>query len=897
MADDLDKQLDVAYQNHATESSLDAAYDAATGGGPEHGSLLSGMAASAVHAGTLHADSYVTTPEWQKKTENFPKKHPILAGVGEAAGILGGIVGSAYIPGAQATLPARGAVAAGRLAKAWEYLTPFGNFTRAAAPGVTWKEAAKEGAKGSVKLGMANRFNDPAKTPDEITNPFDLSGTKIPIGSDPVNRLSGNIWQKSANAVDLPSMAWDAGGGAVMAPVGNAVGGFIGNRIASLGQAATLGNLPKRGAVLDLKHEMERDSTGGGVDGAIERIRNLVYGEDRTLGQHGGGAIPQEAERKLAAHFQRLTERGYTDAEAERLVGAALERQARSASSAVTGQAPGSVGPAMLQRPGGAIGPPSHPNAWLLSAGGAGPRFTPGTMGGWARTAGEAYRDRNAIPANLTELTALANGGEAPALQSTLRKLLNLKSDGPERSTMLRGLRDRQKGIKPQMEGVLSRRLGDGDVGTAIAEHADRAKAANALYAGIYDDARAIPDSAQRLQEAIRPAIDAAMAKAGNKTDALSQALRSEAQKFLVTTEVPGAGSETALSGLVTKNVKDAAGNIVSKIQRQVPLTKETLSGGQVTTKINPGGVTKEMAPAGDLESIVALRRALKDQVDTAYRGGSKNLGHDLKEFHDSIDKAVRGLSGNDPLGQIVGKWAAANDTRAYAGRLERTYADALGLNLSAKKGGGLMELERFHARFRNMDEAEKDIARRGIMGQFKAMLETGGDLHDAAKIFSNTRTRDILTNLFTDSTVKDKAAARRAAKEVVDELGGHFARGGLATNTFNMNKGSQTASIVDADKEGGWLSNIAGAIWHGNPLRAIGHMGEMAGDALKRKKHADMTGLLSADTSNPARLEEVLANIKRAAAPVNQRLQNIMAQGRPVGTAAGVAIGKRRDE
>ena len=214
-------------------------------------------------------------------------------------------------------------------------------------------------------------------------------------------------------------------------------------------------------------------------------------------------------------------------------------------------------------------------------------------------------------------------------------------------------------------------------------------------------------------------------------------------------------------------------------------------------------------------------------------------------------------------------------------GGLERTYKDALALNLGAKKGDSLIDLERFYARFARMDDANKDVARKGIMGQFKAMLETKGDLHDAAKVFSNPRTRELLEQMI--------------GPEATEEFGGFVARAGLATHTYHMNKGSQTASILDADKQGGWLSNIAGAIWHGNPLRAVGHMGEAAGDALKRRKHDAMTDILSVDTANPARLEEVLLRLQRAGAPMNRRLQELERRAREAGAAGGAYVGQRQ--
>ncbi len=867
VAPSIEDQVAAEYNKRGLAAQVAAEYEKRYGGGPEHGSMLSGIAGAAIHSATLHGDSYFTDPEWQKKNENFAKKHPIGAGTGEALGIIGGMVGSAYLPGAQATLPARAGVAASRLGRLAEYLNPFQNFAKAAAPGVTWKEAAKQGAIGSTKFGMETRFNDPLKGKEK---PADPTG-------DPTIDLPENFVARAKKAADLPSMAWDAVGGGVGAPVGNAVGGYIGNRLGELGKAATLGGLPQRGAVLDLKHEIERDSPQG-IDATIKTIKDLVYGENKTLARHGAGQIPQEEERALARRFQRLTTQGnLSDAQAEQQMAAYLSGRANQA---VTNRA--AANPALQPRPAPNFAGPMPPrDSWMLN--GAAP-YAPGTLGGWARTVGGAYRDRNAVPSNLTELIALANGGEAAATQTTTRKLLNLKSDGPERSNFLRGLRERQKAIAGQMEAVGRRFLGNGNVGDAIAEHVTNAQNANALYPGMYADLAKVPDANQRLSTALRPIIESAQNRLGREPDAISRKVLTETEKFLNPVEVQGAGAEVPLTKRLTENIKDEAGKIVGATQREVPMTRITPYGDEVTTKFNPGGKITEWSPSGDLESIIRRRKALGDEIKIAQRSGASDLAGELTRFKEQMDTALRGLGNQgDDFGKAMAKWATANDTRATAGQLERTYKEALGLNMMAKKGESLVDLARFHQRFQAMDPANQDMARRGIMGQFKALLETGGDTHDAAKIFSNPRTRQMLTDII--------------GEDATAEFAGFVARAGLATNTFNMNRGAHTASILDADKGSGLLESIWGALYHGNPLRAIGHMGEAAGDAMKRKKHAQMTGMLSTDTNNPAQLERVLANLRRASAPIDPRLERLGPQGRTVGTGLGVELGKRRDE
>lgn len=798
---------------------------------PEFGSAAQGMAARAIHSGTLHADSYFTTPEYQKKLARFAKTDPIKSGIGDAAGFI-----------APMLTPVGWASRVPMLAKVAEYLLPFANFQKSVTAG-SLKGMAHEGGKGALKAGAMMRFNDPP--PKEESS------------GDTTTDTLRNIAKRGQKAGDLTAAAWDYGLGAPGAVVGNKVGGYIADRVADVASKASLGAKPSRGATLDIAHELKNDSPGGNVDETIKRIRDLVYGENRTLGRHGGGAIPQEAEREMARQFHKLTtEKGLSDAEAERVLGRYWQGRSRAAERTMT------------------AGSPSE-DAWLLSRGGN--AFQPSTMGGWGRAAGTAYRERNAVPSNVTELAALATGGEAPALQTTLKKLLNLKSEGGARSDMLRAVRERQKGIKPQLEQTFARHLGDGDVKAAIAQRAQANADANAQYPEIFQGLKALgPEAEDRLRDALHPVIQDALKKAGVKTDNISEALRANASKWLETHEAPlSLPSMQPLTSPVTKAVKDAAGNIIGKEQRQVPLTRYDAQGRPTSQQLDLGVSGTTQRPPGDLEAILDLRRALDDEVGTAFRGGSKNLGTELRTFKESIDKALRGLAGDtDEFGRLMGKWGAANDARAYAGRLERTYQDAVGLNLSAKKGESLMDLERFLIRFRRMDDHEKDIARQGVMSQFKAMLETGGDLHDAAKVFSNQRTRQVLTEML--------------GPKATEELGGFVARAGLATNTFGMNRGSPTASILDADKGSGWLSSIAGALWHGNPVHAIGKVGEMAGDAWKRQKHGEMTKLLSASTDNPMQLEAVLRDLTRAAAPVNQRLQNMAAQARTGATVFG---------
>jgi hypothetical protein len=851
MADDLTSQIDAEYDKRAQQAAIDAEYEKRFG--PNEFGAVEGMARQAVHTGTLHADSYLTSPDSQAKLERWSKANPVKSTIADAAGI----VAPMFTPAGPGTLVARLAAGAPRVASFVRSILPYANFSRATDGAAGLRTVMHESGIGTAKAGAMMRFNDPVKD-------------QQPSGDATTDWLN-NVAARGMHAGDLPSMAWDYGGGAAGGYVGNKIGGYLGNRIGELGDAAAKGRMPGRTAVTDVAHEIGKDSPTGSVADTLEGVRNLVYGEGRTLGRHGGGAIPQAAEREMARQFQQITAQGYTDAQASQILGRYWQARTGAAQRAIA-------------NPTG-MGPTNHPDAWLLARGGQ--PYTPGTMGEWGRTAGIAYRNRNQVPSNLTELVALASGGEAPALQTTLRKLLNLGSEGGNRSSMLRELRERQGQIKGQMGEVLRRYLGNGDVGQAIAEHEANARNANALYPQIFDSLRQLPDANDRISNALHPILDAALKRgAGPEQDEISSAVAAAARKFMNESEQQLASpSMQPLTSKITQTLKDDAGNVTGKVSRQVPLTEVDANGRATTSRFDMGSQATSLRASGDLESLLQRRRVLRDAVDTAYRGGQKNLGHDLKGLHDQIDQALRGLGreNGDPFERSMAQWAAANDTRAMAGQLERTHQEALGLNLKATKGEGLANLERFYRRFQGMDGANQDMARRGIMGQFKAMLETGGDMHDAAKIFSNRRTREILSRVI--------------GPEATEEFGGFVARSGLATNTFNMNKGSQTASILDSDKSSGWLENIASALWKGNPLRAVGHMGEMAGDVLKRRKHDAMTQMLRSGTHDPAALERALEQIRTATAPAHPRLQALTSQGRTVGTGTGIAVGKRRDQ
>lgn len=787
----------------------------------ERRSVVGGMLHQAARGATMGFSDKAMPEETIRLNKQFEKDHPVYSFVGQGVGAVGSMLTPLGWLGKAAAVP--------------KFLLGTSNIAKATAPGVSTlgrlNQYGLAGVKQSAGWGLSQ------KGPLEET-----SGDPLTAGLQQVAHYG-----RAAAEPVIPGYIGGAAGGWA----GEKIGAGLGRAFDSVARGHALGANPSAGAHVGVARALREDAPGGDVASVLDGMRARMYGTTSwarypAFRDPANADLPREIARLYQTQLRQL-QPGQTARDAENAVMQALNQR-------------------------GLVNP------------GTGQPYAEATVRGWVRAVADDYASHNPVHSYFGELAAQASGGEAPALNTTMRKLLNLSGEGGARSQMLRDLRTRQAQIGPQIESVLER-YGTGNVRDSIARLTRQTQDANALYPEIIDAFKAHPDAPRALQEALRPVLEAVRKKFGSNTDDVALKTLEHIGKFEDRIPVVAQGSETPLRSALTSLVRDEQGNVIKKVQRQVPLEKVTTSGDVVTSKINPGGKIEEaIEPVGSLESFIRRRGALRDEADKAYRAGDRTLGHALKEAYNQIDDAVRAMApkGQAPagsVGEIMQRWAAANDQRAVAHTLQKAYDQGLGINLKATKGRSLVDLEGALGRFRNLDAPHQEMFRDGIMAQLTATLRTKGDLHDVAKIFSNPRTRDILTEII--------------GEEATQTFGTFVTRAGLATNTFNLNKGSQTANILDEGKRTGLLESLAGAIYHFNPIHAISKAGEFAGDALKRKKYDHMTRLLSTGTHNPAELEAAIEAIRRAAAPTS-RFGDIEKWGRDVGRAGGIYAGRQ---
>jgi hypothetical protein len=221
--------------------------------------------------------------------------------------------------------------------------------------------------------------------------------------------------------------------------------------------------------------------------------------------------------------------------------------------------------------------------------------------------------------------------------------------------------------------------------------------------------------------------------------------------------------------------------------------------------------------------------------------------------------------------------WQAANDQRGLAFRLQEHYNEGLRANLTATRGGGLVELEQTLRRHNRLpaDSPEREMLARGITDQLLAKMQTQGELHNVGKIFANRRAREILSQII--------------GEDNANTFSGFVQRAGMATHTFNRNKNSITPSVLDSNESHGWLSNIAMALWHHNPVRAVGHTIEALNRQRTEQVRNQMAGMMAHNTGDLTRLNQTLQRIEEAGRPIHDWIRNLGQSGRGAGAAAGM--------
>lgn len=461
----------------------------------------------------------------------------------------------------------------------------------------------------------------------------------------------------------------------------------------------------------------------------------------------------------------------------------------------------------------------------------------------------DSYTEQNAVPANLSELVALETGSEGKNTFGNYRYGVN--SGSPEANNAATWARERQAGVGENVEGVLGRRLGNGDVAAAIEEQAQRAGAANDLYPQIMDRFNQSPEAQQALQSALNNARTEWAVRMGNRADDMAVATNAQVEKFLNPYQQQIAGPVNPTTGLPTVQ------------------TVNTREGTNY------------------LDGFIHQRRSLTDAIEASKNkfGGDTSLTHDLRDLKGVIDRNVRGITQQQNVSQdardIFQDWVGANALRSDAAFLQRAWED--GGKFALKPGSFITASKsaRGMARYENMPPDQQEMFREGLMASLATKLQAGGDGHDVAKIFTNRATRNAL----------ERIIGPQQTAAIYEQV----QRAGLATRTFKADKNSITGSLLESEKRLGTLQRMAASIRSWSPQHIIGSGMEHIAQQMQKDRNSQMMRLYGTNTASFHSLVDALRALEAAQASVQtSRLgQQIPQATAPfVATVPGVTAG-----
>ena len=469
-----------------------------------------------------------------------------------------------------------------------------------------------------------------------------------------------------------------------------------------------------------------------------------------------------------------------------------------------------------------------------LVAGGAAPQ----TAARQVREIVRRYETLNAIPAQLNELTAIASnreGGQAANTHNLFRAALNMKGDNEAASVASDFMASRQPQIGARLTEHLERELGDGDIARMLAEYERNRGASNGLYGAFMDDFANTPEAADALQQAIENTRLSMAMRLRNRTDDIAQAVRGQLEKFT--------NPETQFTPLGHPGPD--------------PMAVGPTNTGAATDLGNRG--------MRDLDAFIHQRRALTDAIEKSrvdFRDTATT--HDLRDFKRTLDDSVRGIADTYTHGNpdtqnavrgIFANWRGANDNRALLEGLQRAYNDGITLQPMAR-GKNAIALERTLRRIETQGEDHQRFFLRGVMSKLKSDIESQGDLHNTAKIFSNPRMRALMGRLMGDDASRD-------FYQLVQ-------RANLAKRSQMADKNSPTGSIID-EKQRAMLLNKLQAIANSvltmatSPTKFVGGIIDDASNALFRQQMGRTMELMGTNTDHPHLLIQALRDIENA--------------------------------
>ncbi len=713
---------------------------------------------------------------YRKKLEKFEEEHPYLDMAAKGAGAVGSTAGLMLVPGGQlAALGRAGAMGqrvlaglrsllgAGNAAKAIPGANAAVNATVRAIPGVG-RAAEIVAGTNARRGGLAAMEYGATDRAGKYEGAPNIEGD----GRDDTDTLMDDAGERLSAAFDPSAMALDYGLGT----------GFT---------KALNGIMPR-------------------VGNAIDDTRTLIA---RASGETGADAGPVAVAKRLRA--DRVTPQQMRDQVLPEYRGMAQDDVSN-----------------IMERYGALIeGGADDQTARNTIAGELAQRgVNPRTAQTQVRQVVTRYQGRNAVPSQVNELAAMAQGGDAVATHRQFESGINMARDGSEASQVSQFMTGRQPAARGQISDALEGQLGDGDVGRMLQDYELRRGASNDLYGPVTEAFNNDPQAQQALQRAIDMTRLHVEAQLGNRADDMANTVRTQLGKFT--------NPETLM------------------LPKGSPISS-TVQGPRGSTEIQDMGRRGTM----DLDGFIHQRRALTQAIESSKSplGRDTATTHDLRELKAAIDRNVRGIADDtshpEATRNIFRDWGAANDSRASLEAMQRAYTDGISLNVNAK-GKSVINMEMTMRRVGRMSSDQQDMFARGLMARIKSDVETGGDFHDVAKLFTNQRMRGMLNRMMgADQAESFYQLVRRA---------------GLATRSARADKNSPTARIRDEKESSMVLGKLKNAVdVFLSPGRALGAAADYADDLLFRKRNEDVMRILGANTDEPHRMIRTLRDLDAA--------------------------------
>lgn len=806
---------------------------------PTYGAM-EGMARQALHTGTLHADSYLTSPESQAKLEHWSKANPVKSAVADAAGFIAPML----TPAGPASLLGRAAVAMPRLAKLAEYVLPYSNLAKAAAPGAGVKTAIHQSGMGMLKAGAVMRANDPTKTPDEVPGIF--SDGKI--GDDPIARGIANGWERAKHAGDLKSMAWDYGLGGAGGAVGKGTGALVGGTAQKLTD-----QIPRfswnRGTAGDGFYDWTR--------GGAQRAHDAITGDLRP-----GQSIEEAATHGMLGDFKMLqpttrTKSGFAQAAAPHAYKYELaQRYSAAIDSGLTPPA------ARAKVAADIIADPALVTKYNLRGRGGQPAAS--TVQKHVNQVAQSIESSRQFPTTLQERIALSRGGEtgkgaptygaAPNSFAAVDEMLTSpgsKAPGSARAEATNFVQQRQQTQNERVKAFLDEHLGEGDVHKALAAHEARKAAAYDFYDPAIANWKADPKAPEAIEKAVSKAI---YDWRGKNDPALS-----------VTQDV-----DKTIANLFERKVQPAP------IEKAVETSNISRATGQPITRIESTPQLPEIRTPNQLQALIAQRSNFTREAEKV-RLSDPSLYRTMQSFKkEHLDPAIRPLAP---------EWAAANDLAANAHALRRAFTAGESFPLGATS----RQAEQL-AKFNKMHPDHKEVFKSGLNAQLQKRLGAKTSTGDQHVLFAKAEVGDALRAIMGEQH-GNSALQQLQAVAAATKTNKIFAQSATHGRESEERANSNILKLIQS---------VGNAAIH--PIRGLGEIAKWGSEKMateaQRARNDRALRILTANTDDlPNYFKQIkdVADSRRNHMPaVTQRLDESL---RNIGAAAGVGASKRRDE